>query len=848
MPASDSSVNFRLHRETNRLRAGVRWVWARWWGKLLAVLAALAAIAYALVWVLVARDLPSVDKLRTYEPPLPTNVRSVEGMPIHSYARERRVELSYDEYPPLLVRAFLAAEDKSFFEHHGVDYPGVAGAVIDYVSKLGTGKRAKGGSTITQQVAKNLLVGNEYSPVRKLREAILAYRIEDTLTKQQILELYLNQIPLGRNAFGVAAASHAYFDKELSELTLGQFAFLAILPKGPSLFDPFRNTERALGRRNYVLREMLKNRFINQAQFDQANAEPIGAVLRQTPKFERVGGYFVEEVRRELIDKFGESERDGPYSVYSGGLWVRTSYDPQLQQYAQKALREGLLRYDRGRGWNGPLGHVDLPAGASAESGGWLQPFLNTNIGLDYEDWRAAIVIALGDNQAVIGFADGKTGTLPRWAAQMPVRGKGGTVFAALAPGDIISVAPEGDVFAMRAIPRVSGGMVVEQPSTGRVLAMQGGFDSRLNSFNRATQAMRQPGSTIKPIVYSAALENGMTPASIVVDAPYCVYQGARLGQKCFRNFGGGQGSGPHTLRWGIEQSRNLMTVRAASTVGMDHVVDTISRMGIGKYPPYLSIALGAGETTVQRMVNAFSIIANQGRGAPSTLIDYVQDRHGKVVWPENWRACARCNAPDWNGRAMPRPVVRQRQVIDAVSAFQMVHITEGVIQRGTATVLRDLNRPIMGKTGTSTGPTDVWFIGGTPQIIAGLYIGYDSPKSLGGYAQGGTLAAPIFKAFAEKAYEGLDPLPFRAPAGVRFVRIDRGSGRPVYGGWPSDDPKAAVIWEAFKPDSEPRRAVARSVGADPAVVARPREVAPQANPAKRQSDSDFLQRQGGIY
>ena len=290
------------------------------------------------------------------------------------------------------------------------------------------------------------------------------------------------------------------------------------------------------------------------------------------------------------------------------------------------------------------------------------------------------------------------------------------------------------------------------------------------------------------------------------------------------------------------------MTVRAASTVGMDHVVDTISRMGIGKYPPYLSIALGAGETTVQRMVNAFSIIANQGRGAPSTLIDYVQDRHGKVVWPENWRPCARCNMPDWNGRAMPRPVVRQRQVIDAVTAFQMVHITEGVIQRGTATVLRDLNRPIMGKTGTSTGPTDVWFIGGTPQIIAGLYIGYDSPKSLGGYAQGGTLAAPIFKAFAEKAYQGLDPLPFRAPAGVRFVRIDRGSGRPVYGGWPGDDPKAAVIWEAFKPDSEPRRAVARSVGADPAVVARPREAAPQANPAKRQSDSDFLQRQGGIY
>jgi len=844
MAAPESTINFRLHRETNRLQAWVRWFWSRWWGKLLAFLAVLAAITFGLIWILVARDLPSVDKLRTYEPPLPTNVRAIDGMPIHSYARERRVELSYDEYPPLLVRAFLAAEDRTFFEHHGLDFPGLVRAAFEGIV---SGSTPRGTSTITQQVAKNLLVGNEASYTRKLREAILAWRIEDTLTKQQIIELYLNQIALGRNAFGVAAASHAYFDKELHELTLGQMAYLAILPKGPALFDPFRKTERALERRTYVLREMLRNGFIDQGQYDRANAEPIGAVLRQKPRFERVGGYFVEEVRRQLIDKFGESERDGPYSVYSGGLWVRTSYDPQLQQYAQKALREGLLRYDRGRGWNGPLAHVDLPAGAGGEGRAWLQPLLNSNIGIDYDDWRAAIVITVGADQATIGFADGKTGTLPRWAAQMPVRGKGGTVFAALAPGDIISVAPEGGVFAIRAVPRVSGGMVVEQPATGRVLAMQGGFDARLNSFNRATQAMRQPGSTIKPIVYSAALENGMTPASIIVDAPYCVYQGARLGQKCFRNFGGGQGSGPHTMRWGIEQSRNLMTVRAASTVGMDHVVDTISRMGIGKYPPYLSIALGAGETTVQRMVNAFSILANQGRGAPSTLIDYVQDRHGKVIWPENWRPCARCNAPDWNGRAMPRPVVRQRQVIDAVSAFQMVHITEGVIQRGTATVLRDLNRPIMGKTGTSTGPTDVWFIGGTPQMIAGLYIGYDNPRSLGGYAQGGTLAAPIFKAFAEKAYEGLDPIPFRAPAGVRFVRIDRASGRPVYGGWPSDDPKAAVIWEAFKPDSEPRRAVARSVNPEQPVAARPR-LAPQQDPARRQSDSDFLQRQGGIY
>src|SRR5882757_5287843 len=365
MAESDSSVNFRLRREVGGIRGVIQRTWGRWWVKTLAVLAVLAAIAYALLWAIFARDLPSVDKLRSYEPPLPTNVRGVDGLPIHSYARERRVELSYEEYPALLVRAFLAAEDKTFFDHHGVDYPGMAGAVVDYFTKMGSGKRAKGGSTITQQVAKNLLIGNQYSPTRKVKEAILAYRIEDALTKQQILELYLNQIALGRNAFGVEAASYAYFNKDLSQLDLAQMAYLAILPKGPSNYDPIRHTQRALERRNYVLREMLKNGFIDQAQHDTAMVEPLGTVPRQTPKTEIAGaGYFVEEVRRELIDKFGEDEKVGPYSVYAGGLWVRTSLDTKLQEYAQTALRDGLLRFDRGRGWSGPLRHVEIAGDA----------------------------------------------------------------------------------------------------------------------------------------------------------------------------------------------------------------------------------------------------------------------------------------------------------------------------------------------------------------------------------------------------------------------------------------------------------------------------------------------------
>ncbi|MFC3579435.1 penicillin-binding protein 1A [Sphingomonas hylomeconis] len=843
MAASDSPrVNFRLRREVDGFRGFVQRLWARWWVKALVILAALGGIGILLIWLLVARDLPSVDKLRAYEPPLPTNVRGIDGDPIYSYARERRVELSYAEYPQLLVRAFISAEDKTFFEHHGVDYPGIAAAAFN---NLRSNRRPVGASTITQQVAKNLLIGNETSYMRKAKEAILAYRIEDTLTKPQILELYLNQIALGRNAFGVAAASYAYFGKDLNELDLAQMAYLAILPKGPANYDPIRNTQRALDRRNYVLGEMLKNGFITQAQYAAANAEPLGAVPRQTPKAQVAGsGYFVEEVRRQLIDKFGEDEKGGPYSVYAGGLWVRTSFDEKQQDFAQEALRDGLLRFERGRGWSGPLLHVDI-AGDN-----WQSAMLNTNIGLDYRDWRPAIVTATGASAATLGFSNGQTGELPRWAAQMPVRGQGGSAFNALEVGDIIAVAPEGSSFALRSVPKISGAFVVEEPATGRVLAMQGGFDSRVQSFNRATQAQRQPGSTIKPIVYAAALANGMTPASIIVDGPFCVYQGARLGQKCFRNFSGG-GAGPHTMRWGVEQSRNLMTVRTASQTGMDKVVGLMDQIGVGKYPAYLSFALGAGETTVSRMVNAYSILANQGRAHPATLIDFVQDRHGKVVWPENWRACDACNAPDWNGRAMPRPVIRGKQVLDAISAYQMVHIAEGVIQRGTATVLRDLDRPMFGKTGTNSGPTDVWFIGGTPQMIAGVYIGYDTPRKLGGAAQGGTVAAPIFKQWAVKAYEGMDRLPFRAPEGVRMVRIDRASGKPVYGAWPGTDPKAAVIWEAFKPESEPRRAIRRAGAvADPAIAAAAAKerAARAARRAEQRADSDFLQREGGIY
>ena len=817
------------------LRSALANAWRKRWVKLLSVIVALPFIAYFVLWLLFARGLPSADSLLHYEPALPTYVRDVNGAPVQSFARERRVQLSYDEFPPQLIDAFLAAEDRTFFSHGGIDYPGLLGAVWDYVSKAGSGERAHGGSTITQQVAKIFFTGNEYSVTRKIREAFLARRIEATLTKQQILELYLNQIFLGRNAYGVAAAARAYFNKDVNQLTIAESAMLASLPRSPTNYDPVAHHDRALSRRNWVLGEMRRNGFITPAQYQEAVAQPLATVRGGAADATRnVGGYFMEEVRRDLIQRYGANAEAGPNSVYAGGLWIRSSYDPVMQQAAETALRDGLIRYDRGRGgWRDPGLTVDL-------SRDWRSQLAVAQFGPG--PWRAAVVLSKEGGSATIGFVDGTTGTLPASGASMPVRGSGQSAFSALRPGAIIAVAQDnGGSWGLRSIPEVQGGMVVEEVSSGRILAMQGGFDLRGGAFNRATQAMRQPGSTFKPVVYSAALDAGMTPATLIVDGPFCVNQGSP-GQKCFRNFGGAAGAGPQTMRWGVEQSRNLMTVRTANQIGMNLVVRRAHELGVGDYPPYLAISLGAGETTVQRMTNMVATLANQGRAMTPTLIDYIQDRHGRVIWRADTRPCDGCNAPDWNGRPMPRPPLRTRQVIDPMTAYQMVHIMEGVVQRGTATVLRDLGRPLFGKTGTTTGPTNVWFVGGSQQVVAGVYLGFDNPRPMGGYAQGGTIAAPVFRQFAQTAFQGMPVIPFRAPPGIRMVAIDRRTGNRAFGVWPGSDPRAAVIWEAFKPESEPRRTATREE-----LAATP----PQARAAQQATDrrdSDFLQSQGGIY
>ncbi|KTE23556.1 MULTISPECIES: PBP1A family penicillin-binding protein [unclassified Sphingopyxis] len=836
--ASETASHFRLRlrRDSNAVIAWFREMWTRRWFRILGYLAGAGLLAMLLIWVAFARNLPSVDQLRDYQPPLPTMVRDAEGKPVHSYARERRVQLEYAEYPQLLVRAYLAAEDRTFFEHGGIDYPGIVTAIITNLTNSG---RPVGASTITQQVAKNLLLTNEVSYTRKIREAILAKRIEAALTKEQILELYLNEIPLGRRSFGVQAAARAYFDKDVDQLALHEMAFLAILPKAPETYGRARNADKAMARRNFVLSEMYRNGWITAAQRDAAQAQPLGLTNSGNTAIAQVGGYYMEEVRRQLIDQFGETPEDGPLSVYGGGLWVRTAYDGKMQQATTKALRRGLIRYDTGKGWSGPIATIEA-------DDQWQSRLASSFIGIDYDQWRIAAVLSKSASAARIGFANGDTGSLPASAAQLGYRKSGGPAFSALRPGDLIAVrATAPGVYQLKNIPEVSGGMVVESPHSGRIYAMQGGFDVRLSPFNRATQAERQPGSTIKPFVYAAALDNGMTPATMIVDGPFCVYQGARFGNKCFRNFGGSAGSGEHTMRWGLEQSRNLMTVRTASQIGMEPVVETIQTMGIGKHEPYLSTALGAGSTTVEKITNAYAMLANHGRELKPRLIDYAQDRRGKVIFPKNWRPCQGCNMKDWDGKPMPRFAKTGKQLMDPMTAYQVVHMLEGVVQRGTAVRLRDLGVPLFGKTGTTSGPKDVWFVGGSPDVIAGVYIGFDQPRNMGGYAQGGSLAAPIFKEFFQGSLMDAPPVPFTAPKGIRMVRIDRQSGRRVYGSWPGTDPKAAIIWEAFKPESEPRRTI-REDEIKPIKTPK-RSNGPAQKGSSGRTDTDFLDDRGGI-
>ncbi|MEM6267691.1 MAG: transglycosylase domain-containing protein, partial [Pseudomonadota bacterium] len=541
-------VRYRVNRD---LSGALSWFGEKWRNSWLFKLGAFVLAVLLLLWVSawfwLASDLPDAESLLDYETPLPTVVRGIDGEIVHSYARERRVQLQYADFPEQLKQAYISAEDKTFYSHGGVDLTGTANAVFDYATKYGTGDRAVGGSTITQQLAKILLLGDEYSVTRKLKEMILATRIEQALSKEEILELYLNEIPLGRRSFGVQAAARAYFDRDVGELELHQMAFLAILPKAPERYGRTGQEQAALSRRAFVLDQMEDNGFVTAAERDAAKAKPLGLVRQRTQR-SADAGYFLEEVRRELIEKFGETAEDGENSVYAGGLWVRTSLDPELQDAARNALRAGLLRYHGSRGWTGAIATIDV------SEGNWASQLASSYLGIKYEDWRVGVVTERSGSSASIGFSNGE---------QAPLSG----LPNALKAGDVIAVSPSGNGYRVRTIPGAQGGLVVQSAQYGRVLAMQGGFDHRLSDFNRATQAERQPGSTIKPFVYATGLDNGMTPSTQVDNSRFCYYQGRAKGEKCIR--GGRAGQFP--MRYGLEQSQNIMTVQIGMQAGMDN-------------------------------------------------------------------------------------------------------------------------------------------------------------------------------------------------------------------------------------------------------------------------------------
>ncbi len=749
------------------------------------------------------KDLPDYEVLASYEPPVTTRVHASDGSLMGEFARERRLYLPIQAVPDRVKAAFLSAEDKNFYTHPGVDITGLGRALLTNFKNMGAGRRPVGASTITQQVAKNFLLSSDQTIDRKIKEMILAFRIEQAYSKDRILELYLNEINFGLGAYGVAGAALTYYDKSVNELTVAEAAYLAALPKAPSNYHPFRHEERALERRNWVIEQMVANGYVTAEEGEKAKAEPLGVKPRRKGTYLFAGEYFTEEVRRDIIARYGEN------ALYEGGLSVRTTLDPKLQLIARKSLQNGLVKFDTLRGYRGPVTTIDIV-------GDWGEPLAAVKGLDDVPEWQLAVVldssaaglsVGLQPKKDIAGkiVADRETATVSAedmsWAMRYKQDGKllkAKSPADVLKPGNVVFVQKKDDGagYILRQPPEVSGAMVVMDPHTGRVLAMVGGFSYAESEFNRATQAKRQPGSSFKPIVYAAALDNGYTPASVVMDAPITI----QIGNESWtpKNYDG-KGGGPSTLRTGIERSRNMMTVRLANDMGMKLVAEYAERFGVYDHmDPFIANALGAGETTVMRMVSAYSVMANGGRQIKPSLIDRIQDRYGKTVFKHDERGCEGCVATSWLDQPEPELVDNAEQVLDPMTAYQITSMMEGVVQRGTAVTISELGRPIAGKTGTTNDEKDAWFIGFTPDLVAGLYIGYDQPKPLGKGITGGGLAAPIFKEFMKQALEGTPVVDFRMPEGMKVIAINRKTGMRANEG------EGGTIMEAFKPGTGP--------------------------------------------
>ncbi|WP_034993216.1 penicillin-binding protein 1A [Beijerinckia mobilis] len=767
-----------------------------------------ACAAGVLLWNY-QRDLPDYTQLKNYEPPVMTRIHAADGSILAEYAHERRLYLPSSAIPPLVKEAFISAEDKNFYNHLGVDPEGILRAFLVLVEG---GHHVQGASTITQQVAKNFLLTNERSFERKIREALLALRIENAYSKEHILELYLNEIYLGLGNYGVAAAALNYFGKSVHELTIAEAAYLAALPKAPNNYHPFTKRERAIDRRNWVIDRMAENGYISRADAEKAKTEPLGVNPRVLSPNAYAAGFFAEAVRREIAERYGEKK------LYEGGLSVRTTLDPKMQLMARRALVDGLVRYDEAHGFRGPMRHIDI-------SQDWGVALADIPALGDVAPWRLAVVLDVGDSSARIGLQPKreKSGELARereTGTMVPVglhwsRGLGGR--ASLIPGDVVYVEPiesRPGQYRLRQIPEVGGGIVAMDPYTGRVFAMVGGFSFDQSEFNRAVQAMRQPGSSFKPFVYATALDNGYTPSSIVLDAPIEIDQGPGLGVWRPENFEG-HSSGPHTLRYGIEHSINQMTVRLARDVGMPLIAEYAKRFGIyDDLPPFLSMSLGSGETTLMRMTTAYSMLANGGRKIKSTLIDRIQDRYGQTLYRHDERTCEGCDAQKWNNQPEPRLIDKREQVLDPLTAYQITSIMEGVIQRGTGQVIKSVGKHLAGKTGTTNDAKDLWFIGFSPDLAVGVFMGYDQPRSLGDSAQAAQYTAPIFRDFMAMALKDKPDVPFRVPPGIKLISVNAKTGTRSTG--------AGSILEAFKPGTAPPDTYAASDSAPHAQTVHP--------------------------
>ncbi len=742
------------------------------------------------------RDLPDYQQLADYNPPTVTRVHAGDGRLLAEYAREKRMFVPISAMPKRLIHAFLSAEDKSFYSHPGVDAVSVVRAVLLNLKGMGRDRRPVGGSTITQQVAKNFLLSSEVTLERKIKEAILAFRIERAFTKDRILELYLNEIYLGLGSYGVAAAALNYFNKSLDELTLPEAAYLAALPKAPNNYHPLRQPEAALSRRNWVIERMRENGHLDELQAERLKATALTIWPRRDTEFVRAD-YFREEVRREILSRYGET------TLYEGGLSVRTTLDPRLQAIAEQALHQGLIAYDRRHGWRGPLSRIPMARD-------WAERLSQVEAPPALGAWRLAVVLALSETGVDIGFANGARGSIPfeemRWArpwrAGQRVGGKVEAPEEVVAVGDVIAVEALGQgppgAHGLRQIPVVDGALVAIDPHTGRVLAMVGGYSFAASEFNRVTQALRQPGSAFKAIVYTAALENGFTPSSLILDGPFVIDQGPGLGKWKPANYTR-KFYGPSTLRLGIEKSRNLMTVRLAQHVGMETVAEYAERFGVvDDMPLTLAMALGARETTLLRLTTAYAMLVNGGKRITPTLIDRVQDRRGRTIYRHDRRPCEGCRVRAWEQADEPRIPDDRPQVVSAPTAYQMVSLLRGVVERGTGRRVRAVGKPLAGKTGTTNNHHDSWFIGFSPDLAAGVFAGFDSPRTLGPRETGASIAAPIFRDFMAEALRPEPAIPFRVPPGIRLVRVNAATGLPA------GRLDTKTILDAFRPGTEP--------------------------------------------